>query len=185
MGKTAIVIDGFFKDPEQELRKALDAKYETIEHNGLSYEGICKVDDEENSRTIEQVLGVGFREKTVMYRQYRKEYSSKTYIHSDILISSYTTVVFLTPPEKCFGGLAFWKHKLLGWEAHPIDIQFKNEDYPQQIYKDGFDEDMWEMIDYVPMYFNRAVIFNGARYHSRYPYTLNNERLIKVYFGKV
>jgi hypothetical protein len=187
---SAKVIDGFFEDPALELQTALDQKYVAVEHNGLFYEGICRTHDLNSINKIEKIVGCGFQTSTCMWRQYLPHYESKTWIHSDILIASFTAIVFLTPPELCHGGVAFWKHKALGWEAHPSkevceSLGIYDDDYFKQIYKDGFNEAMWEMVDYVPMYNNRAVIFQGGKYHSRYPQKDTSSRLIKVFFCKI
>jgi hypothetical protein len=57
----------------------------------------------------------------------------------------------------------------------------------ENVHKDGFDSFKWEMVDYVPMYFNRLILFLSVRYHSRFPKepTGNDPatcRMIKTFF---
>lgn len=190
-----IVVNNFFKDPMAERKAALAAEYSQIEHNGLQYSGISPCSDNSSFKRIEKLLGTKLPVRECIYRRYLPEYKNETHIHNDCLIATFTGIVFLTPPEHCKGGLAFWKHRALGWKAQPTaedvaSFGFKNDAYSLQVYQDGFDEDRWEMIDYVPMAFNRLVLFWGPMYHSRYPKDppgtgMDDCRLIKVFFGKV
>jgi len=190
-----IVIDNFLSDPKTERELALSAEYHDIEHRGLNYRGISPVEDPSSFERIEKAVGMKLPKRECIYRRYLPEYKNETHIHNDCLIATFTGICFLTPPEHCKGGLAFWKHRALGWEAQPMPeahlrFGFKDDDYYLQVHKDGFDEDRWKMVDYVPMQFNRMVIFWGPRYHSRYPKDppgtgMKDCRLIKVFFGMV
>lgn len=185
--------DGFFENPQKERQRALESEYQTIDHNGLVYHGICPTEDEESVKKIESIVGMKFTESEIMYRRYLPEDESKTFIHNDSLISAITGVVFLTEPQKCSGGLAFWRHRMLGWDSQPLKSDLQMWDMPDEnpywdaVYKDGFHEGRWIMEDYVPMSFNRIVLFTGSRFHSRYPINpigdqMEDCRLIKVFF---
>lgn len=188
------VIDNFFDDPMAERERALGASYERVEHNGLSYSGIAQVEDDATFEKIQKVLGVDPpKTKTCFYRNYLADANQETFIHNDSLIGTFSVIAFLTLPKNCHGGLAFWKHKLLGWDAQPtVDDCARfglvdHDEWFQRVYKDGDRQELWEMTEYVPMIFNRAVFFYSPRFHSRYPKdhigeSIHDCRLIKTFF---
>lgn len=190
-------VPNFFADPMHERELALKATYTSEVHNGLTYNGVSEVSDPESVAKIAKLVGVpGFSEVRCGYRRYLKEDKQDTYIHNDVLISDFTLVVFLTLPQDCHGGLAFWRHKMSGWENQPTPEQLAHSGLPNkqeiwdQIYREGADEDLWEMNYYVPMHFNHGVLFWGPKFHSRYPKewpgeSIETARLIKVFFCKV
>lgn len=189
-----VVIDNFFDDPIKEREKAMKAEYKDVKHNGLMYRGIAIDDDGPGFEKLktEIKLEEKITETTCFYRRYLKGYKSETFIHSDVLIGQVSAIAYLTPEKHCTGGLAFWRHKALGWHGHPDNelqkaLGIDGNRIFDMIYKDGFEEDMWEMVEYVPVTFNRCVIFSSHEYHSRYPMvppgdTMEDCRLIKVYF---
>lgn len=187
------VIDDFLKDPYGERERALAASYDTITHRDITYRGISLTKDPESEARIAQFLGFKDGQWEVFWRRYLENEENETYIHNDVLIGQYTGILFLSKPEDCKGGLAFWKHKLYGWAAHPPMQEVAarglkdTQELWDSVFQDGFDESKWEMIDYVPMYFNRLVLFWSPRFHSRYPKKafgteIGNARLIKTFF---
>jgi hypothetical protein len=191
-----LAIDNFFDDPNQERADALSASYQLVDHNGLKYPGIAETEDPKSVEKICAALGVEkFREVKSMYRRYLADDEQGTYIHSDVEIADFTVIAFLTAPEDCSGGLAFWTHRMTGWANHPTTEQIAKanlKDSPKlwdRMHSDGVEEEFWEMNDYFPMQFNRALCFWAPRYHSRYPKNqiateLGKSRLIKVFFCK-
>lgn len=198
MSANFISIDGFLEDPIKERETALKSEYKTIKHNELSYRGISIVQDEKSLDKIGEILGVKIAkdQSEAMYRRYFSSEVNETYIHSDVLIAHYTGILFLSDPKNCSGGTAFWKHKKLGIDKHPSPEELVALGIPDtketwdSVYQDGFDESKWTMTGAAQMKFNRLVLFEGPKYHSRYPMktfgtTLDDSRLIKVFFCKV
>src|SRR5574337_225264 len=110
------IIDNFLLDPIGERERALAATYETIEHRELTYRGISLTDDEDSRAKIANLLGFsGEGEWEVFWRRYLQDEKNETYIHNDVLIGSFTAILFLNLPEQCKGGTAFWMHKLYKW----------------------------------------------------------------------
>lgn len=191
-----LVIDDFLKDPSAERRRALKARYSNVEHNGISYRGIAKTVDLENQKRIDGLIGFGdSKDVTCFYRRYLESEESETYIHSDVQIGHFTAILYLSDPKDCRGGIAFWRHRKYGWELQPTVQELARhqlKDTPElwaQVYEEGFDESKWEMFDYVPIEFNRLVVFYSPRFHSRYPKKsfgteLKDSRLIKTWFLK-
>lgn len=191
-------IDGFLEDPRSERQLALDSEYKSITHNELLYRGISLKNDKDHLEKIEKLFSCKLDKDAseVMYRRYLKHETNETYIHSDVLIGHYTGILFLSDPKDCSGGTAFWRHKKYGWERHPsVDrVQqqglLNNKELWDSIYQDGFDESKWNLLGAAEMRFNRLVLFESDRYHSRYPMEafgtkLDDSRLIKVFFCKV
>lgn len=191
-----LVIDNFVENPLLEREKALQQKYEPITHNGINYRGICLTQDDDSVSKISELVQQKFSSTTVMYRRYLEQEVNETYIHSDSQIAHVTAILYLSEPAQCYGGTAFWRHKGYNFETTPTHddlIKAGLKDEPEtfkKLYDDGFQENLWSCLGLVPMKFNRLLIFNSARYHSRYPMksfgdSLANSRLIKVFFCKV
>jgi hypothetical protein len=190
------VVDDFLKDPHKERSRALAADFRTVRHNGVEYRGIAETSDAEVEARLDELIGFGpAKERVCFWRSYLADEESETYIHSDVQIGHLTAILYLSLPEHAKGGLAFWRHKLYGWSAHPDAPTLERQglrDTPElwdSVWKDGFDEFKWEMEDYVPIYFNRLVLFASPRFHSRYPKrafgtSVADGRLIKTWFLK-
>lgn len=190
-----MVLDNYLSDPSGERFKAVHAEYKPIEHTGVHYKGICVDEDIEGTKKFSERLGIEKGDYTVFWRRYLKDEENGTYIHNDWNMGSVSGVLFLNPPNQVKGGLAFWKHKKTGFFMNPTGEQvvasgFKNDlDFWNELKEDGLNQSKWEMIDYVPMEFNRMVLFNAALFHSRYPYEtfgtcLEDAKLVKIYFLK-
>lgn len=186
--------DNFFSDPIKERELALKAEYKTEEHNGLHYKGIALCKDPENISKIENLLSEKLLgESTVYYRRYLESEEGETYIHSDSQIGRYTCIAYLTEDELCQGGTAFWRHRKYGWEFQPTKDEMHrlglkdSKEFWDEIYQDGFDETKWELLGVAPMKYNRAIVFDSRRFHSRYPkrsfgHEVSTSRLVKVFF---
>lgn len=191
------VMDNFLADAMAERALALHAEYGEIIHNGLSYPGISLVEDPVSIAKLSEVLGCELYDAKAMYRRYVSQDKQSTFIHVDSQISHLTNIIFLNLPEQCYGGTMFWKHREFGWEHQPTTAMLDAlgiQDTPefwQKLYIDGFDEDLWEPVEFVAMKFNRLLTFPATRFHSRYPKDhgfgsrTETARLIKVFFVKV
>jgi putative lipoic acid-binding regulatory protein len=192
-----IVIDNFFSDPDKERTAAIEADYTNIDHDGYSYPGMVQISDPDSVKKIVSELGESMpKAVTTIYRRYLPHDVQATYIHNDSNIGTYSAVVFLNTAEQCEGsGLAFWQHKETGWYGQPTAQEFAPTglvDSPalwQGMVEQGMDERRWNLVAAVPMKYNRCVVFDSSKYHSRYPQQAIGEdvttsRLIKVFFLK-
>ncbi|WP_101927031.1 MULTISPECIES: DUF6445 family protein [Luteimonas] len=101
-------------------------------------------------------------------------------IHSDMGWGTHACVVYLS---EGMGGTAFWRHKATGAERiDPGDV-----DLYDQIKDDWNDESKWEMTELVEMKQGRGLVYESARFHSRYPFAAfgtgpTDGRLIAIAF---
>lgn len=187
------VVENFLKDPISERDRALAATYSPICHNGLNYQGIAMTTDEASENKLRLLCGTNGGVFETFWRRYLADEESETFIHNDIEIGHHSAILFLNSPEQCKGGVAFWRHKLYGWHRQPTAQELEvrgledTKEFWQSLYQDGFHEKKWEMVEYVPMAFNRLVLFDSNLFHSRYPKRafgtdIHSARLIKTFF---
>lgn len=178
------VIDDFLPDLDRVREAAIKADYIDYKaHDGQVYRRVWigtvpgLIDALEHEMGPIDMLGMGYR------LNYKGEMPN-TPIHSDLGWGSHAAVVYLIDnPES---GTAFWRHRLTQRER--ID----NDDYGlfYDIKSDWGTPAAWDRIEFVPMVANRAVIYESAVFHSRYPFeafgtTPEDGRLIAVAFFNV
>lgn len=190
-----VVIDNFFDNPELEREKALEAQYIDVGHDGFIYPGLSLTEDPASVNKIKEALQADApKQVTVTYRQYTPEIENKqaTFIHNDSNIGTISAIAFLAHHKD--SGLAFWRHKETGWVGQPTVEELGNyKDSPDlwiRIHEEGKDPSKWELLEVVPMKFNRCVAFLSKNYHSRWPrepigQSIEDSRLIKVFFYKL
>jgi hypothetical protein len=97
-------------------------------------------------------------------------------------------IVYLTLPEHCQGGTAFFRHRGLDSDTAPqtkeeLESACGVEDIPSLLKKDGRDPEQWEHLMTVPMRFNRAVFYRPWLWHSAGPPfgdSIENGRLVQL-----
>lgn len=188
-----LVLDNFLDDAMEERERALKAEFGTHDVYGKINHSVGYIPNEKHCELFKKALGVETGTCTAYYRRYLEGEPMKEYIHNDGNVSNFVGILWLTHPNHCKGGLAFWKHKAYGWEKWPSEVDAKNigfefsdETLAKRLLEDGEEESRWEMTDYVPMAFNRLVVFYAGRYHSRYPKnvdapTMEGSRLVKAF----
>jgi len=189
-----LTVHNFLLDPEAERSAALKARYKKVKRNGVGYRGICRTKDDPSLFKISILLKKTVdRESVVMWRRYKENEESETYIHTDSDIADYTGILYLTKPSECQGGTAFWTHKETNWAFHPTKKELAdhglddNAETFHRLYLEGFKDEAWKMNYYCPMEFNKLILFPSGMFHSRFPKKsfgteLGNCRLIKVFF---
>lgn len=101
-------------------------------------------------------------------------------IHSDLGWGTHAMVLYLCDGP---GGTAFWRHKGTGLET----LLPGQVDEWHSVRDDWNDASAWDQLEMVELKFNRAVIYEGSRFHSRWPFeAFGNDartgRLIAVAF---
>lgn len=188
-----LVRNNFLADPQAEREAALAATYETITHNGLTYRGMSEQAEGPECAEIRALLNFHRGKIVTGYRRYLESEENETYIHLDADIAKWTGVLFLNTPEQCKGGTAFWRYKQYGWQMQPTAAELEAlglDDEPalwSRVLADGHQERHWQMHEYVPMGWNRLLLFDSRLFHSRYPKrafgtTTDDARLIKLFF---
>lgn len=187
-----LVIDNFLDDATEERERALKAEFGTHDVYGKINHSVGYIPNELHCEKFKKALGVTEGTATAYYRRYLEGEPKKEFIHNDGNVANYIGILWLTHPSHCKGGLAFWRHKAFGWEKWPTPEDAKaigyelDDDLQKRLLEDGENQKRWEMTDYVPMKFNRLVVFYGGRYHSRYPKNVDakdmeSSRLVKAF----
>lgn len=101
-------------------------------------------------------------------------------IHADLGYATHACVVYLNEGNS---GTAFWKHK----ETGATEIWYGQDDLLEKIKQDFDNPSAWEQRVVVPVKANRAVIYRGNMFHSRFPFQAfgespENGRLIALAF---
>lgn len=101
-------------------------------------------------------------------------------IHSDMGWGTHAAVLYLADGDS---GTAFWRHDATGAES----IQPGDFDLFAKIDGDWDSPEKWTQTAFVPMQMGRLVIYDGSRFHSRWPFeafgsTKHDGRLIAVAF---
>lgn len=175
-----IVIDDFLPDAQAARQHALAATY--IDWQGYDGEVYKRVSLTEVPGLLERIeavmgpvdmLGMGYR------LNYGGELPNAA-IHSDLGWGTHALVLYLSEGE---GGTAFWRHKATGTTR----IDAGQDDLLDVIKHDWNDPEKWEQVGLCEMKLNRAVIYEGANYHSRYPFAAfgagpEDGRLVAVAF---
>jgi len=175
-----LIVDDFLPDPESVREAGLRAPFTDWKgYDGEVYKRVCLVEIPGVRELIERqfgpvnVLGMGFR------LNYGGEMPNAA-IHSDMGWGTHAMVLYLSEGE---GGTAFWRHKATG--AHRIDPG--QVALWEQVRDDWNRVDAWDRIGLCEMRFNRAVFYEGANFHSRWPFEAfgtgpQDGRLIAVAF---
>jgi len=177
-----IIIDDFLRFPEAVRELGLNAPYKDVPSpDGETYKRVCVTEVPGVRAGIEKAMGRPVDMHVMAFRlNYAGEMPNAS-IHSDIGYGTHALVLYLVKSNE--GGTAFWKHR--STRAHRID---PGDKVLYEKVKDDFnDESKWSMRQLVPIRFNRAVIYESALFHSRYPFAAfgnDNEdgRLIAVAF---
>jgi hypothetical protein len=99
------------------------------------------------------------------------------FIHTDVDMGDVTAILYLTPDPPAEDGTSFWRH-VASWQVTGDVLTGAA----------GKDLSAWVCEQTVPAAFNRCVVFDAARFHSRaLPQnygTGDGARLIQVLFAK-
>jgi hypothetical protein len=174
------IIDEFLPDAHRVRRDALCAPF--IDFNapdGETYKRVCMAEVPGLRESLERHVGP----VSIHAMGYRLNYNGEmpnTAIHSDLGWGTKAVVLYLCDGE---GGTAFWRHKATGAERiGPADAELLSK-----VEGDWDDAEAWDQVELAPLKFNRAVIYDGLRFHSRWPFeafgtTPEDGRLIAVAF---
>lgn len=153
-GDDILVIDNAVSDPFALRTKALQAPFTDLEMPGDGvYPRSCIVDIPEFVEEVERTVG---RKLSTVGTGFRLCFGGEVpqqFVHHDMAYGTLSAVLYLTLPDNCLGGTAFWTHKPAEGQ---IEVDWNN---PAE----------WEQTSLVEMKFNRLVIYPSNKIHSRWP----------------
>lgn len=175
-----LLVDGFLDDPDAVRTDALQADFFDWQgHDGQVYKRVCLETVPGLQEAIERVYG-----PVEMFGQgYRLNFAGETpnqSIHSDLGWGTHAAVIYLCDGP---GGTAFWQHIRTG--STRIDVG--DQELFDAIGGDWELEQAWSMVGLAELAYNRAVLYDNALFHSRYPFEAfgtdqHDGRLIAVAF---
>lgn len=199
--KNIIVVDDFYKDPDQVRSLALETDFTDVRH--LNYPGTQSefaFYSDEMIKLFENLIGLKMAPDVEKYtfgkfRFMNTDTGARLKVHVDGL-TDWTGLVYLNVPTQCEGGTVFYKHKKTGLEGPPSEQYLCENGYNNYadfenkiIYPDTLELNMWEETTYVGMRYNRLVLFKGNQlYHCHthaFGYTRENSRLTQNFFFNV
>lgn len=174
------VADNFLQDFEVVREMVTQATFSDFEFLGSKYSGFAQVTLPLRA-LIEDAVGFNVDFFMSHLRIGKRSTPLTNTIHADNYGAQYAMVLHFNKPA-CKTGTAFWRHRETGlYRMQQDENLFKFLDGEVK------DESKWEMINLVEAEENRAVFFDSAQFHSRWPHTLpieENEtpRLVSTIF---
>ena len=158
-----IIIDDFTPIAEQLRSDALKSKFSDWQApDGEIYRRVCITKLPGIQYRIEQAMGP----VKMMGMGYRLNFNGErpnAAIHSDLGWGTHAMVLYLCDGP---GGTAFWRHRATG-----LDTLLPGQlDEWRLVRGDWNDANAWDQTDLVDLKFNRALIYEGSRFHSRWPF---------------
>jgi len=196
MYKSLVVVDDFYPDPYKVREAALRTDYPEPPadkpypgRNSAERYPIQGLDEVASRIASEPVEGIKHPGSPHMRFRITLEGEEARYLaHVDPQPLTLVGVVYLTLPEHCQGGTAFFRHKDLQSDTAPrsqeeLERACGVSDIKSLLQKDGRNPDKWEHLTTVPMRFNRAVIYRPWLWHSAgepFGDNVENGRLIQL-----
>ncbi len=197
MQKSVIIVDDFYDDAMDVRARALELEYPESDdayyagrnsREALLTDGIVQM----VSHLIGSDLVPSPHSSIGNFRITLKDDKPKQDVHVDPN-RDWAGVLYLTAPEHCQGGTTFFRHKELGIDKMPSDVEeiqkFGYSDHEHMrrsiVEHDGMDRSKWEETMTIPMRFNRLVLFRSWFWHSfteNFGDTMANGRLIQIFF---
>lgn len=175
-----LVIDNFLPNVHRVRSEALEASFvDWPGPDGEVYQRVCLTEVPGLYECIEEAVGP-FDMLGMGYRLNFGGELPNAAVHSDLGWGTHALVLYLSEGA---GGTAFWCHRRTG--ATRIDQGDRS--LFESVCGDWNDESAWDRVRLVDMQLNRAVIYESALFHSRYPFAAfgsgpEDGRLIAVAF---
>lgn len=180
MQQALLVIDDFFKNPQNLSKEASELFYS---QSDINYSNLISGRSKYATSTFRRLQK--FSKKKILwdkeagtFRQQRQNLVDMTknafYAHSDG-INDFVCLSYLSPPEDCHGGTGFYTHIQTGLAGfHDFEavnkvmkrMKITFDDLIEITNRDARDPSKWLLTDTVQMKFNRMIIYNGRRFHS-------------------
>ncbi|MFJ2095358.1 DUF6445 family protein [Streptomyces sp. NPDC087901] len=200
MNRTLQVVDDFYADPDRVRALALERgdwspqktdngrTYDAETYNSFAGRGTAD--------TFAELLGIQVRHDPArmgfgVFAFTGDDANAPLTTHFDD--TDWAGIVYLTPPDRCRGGLSFFRHRTSGLTGPPDDgraaeLGYRDRDHwiEDVYYPDKVRPDAWEEISRVSMVYNRLVLLKGSvlfhRASSGYGTCPSDGRLAQRFF---
>lgn len=163
MSKDLLIIDDFHPFPEILREHALNQYYiDWPAPDGQIYKRVSITEIPGLRSMLEAILGP-IDMLGMGYRLNFNEEEPNSAIHSDLGWGTHALVLYLCEGP---GGTVFWRHN----ETNMSRIEPGDTWLFEQVCGDWGDESKWTQERMVALKFNRAIIYESALFHSRYPF---------------
>lgn len=187
-----IAVDDFLADPKSAVELLRRADYaDKVGPDGVTYKRVASIPNLFDAE-IQKAVGFPVKQSYSIARLNFAGENPNNAVHADSGYDEFAMVLYLTDPEFCSGGTAFWRHKILGFDAMPTEQQVRSTGRnPKQVMKrlsaDWNNGEAWSQTAMADMKFNRAIFFRCKSFHSRFPFEAfgnspENGRLVFVSF---
>ncbi len=178
MYQSLIIVDDFYPDPQAVRRTALGCEYPEVtgQRTFPGRNSRQKFTPQGMDQAVSQALGepvAGVPGEEAAHGTFRITLAtdeSRYLVHADRTGLTWVGVVYLTLPEQCRGGTAFFRHKGLNSDRTPLTQEelaaYGPSSMAELMRQDGNDPDKWEHTMTVPMRFNRLAIYRPWQWHS-------------------
>ena len=202
-----VIIDDFVSDPHAYREWALSLDYLDRSHSAVNYPGIQTKPHlgEEMMRRICDAMGRDIKWAWPDHGSFRLSFAdskakSDIHIDEDSGRPIYAGVLYLSLPEYCQGGTAFWRHRETGWDKAPSADEARKSPYGtlREFQRRRISNDAnvsfsdlkqgrgdWDLVLEVPMRFNRLILYRSDYFHSIsevFGDSKQNARLVQLFF---
>lgn len=187
-----LVVDDYAADAAEMRRQALSARYSDVNSTG-NYSAYRAT--QEDFDRISRYLGVPLEPADPAGTGRFNFRTGTAPLAFDIHVDhcDWGGILYLNPPEQCDGGTCFWRHNETGLEQWPgrkqiPDIYSLLEGKTAWEYfvgQEGKHRERWTQAFFLPMKYNRLVLFRGSFFHSQshaFGDHVENARLTQLFF---
>lgn len=198
MSDRYLVVDDFYPDPDELVRKALGALDSEILRGNFSevmtFESYLP---DSHQQRIQQLLNEpALRPSSELNGKFRLSQASGAHvknIHFDPGVKNqWSGVVYLSKAHPEVEGISFWKHRQTGLEEVPRSDEERskygwssNGEMRRFFASDGQDVSQWDKTQTVPFKYNRLVLFRPWLFHSSgeaFGDSLSTSRIVQTLF---
>ncbi|MGF9978894.1 DUF6445 family protein [Viridibacillus arvi] len=192
------VIDNFYDSPYSMRDIALTCEYLEFKNSNIpGFESVYSFYNEIYASKFSEII-----EKEIYYTPSKLTYGKFRYSLSSSLSNSsmhidkadWSCVVYLSLDEDVRGGLGIYAHIETGLKQVPqnkedldkLGFNSLSELDKQIVYPSTNDFTKWNLLNFIPIKFNRAVIFKGSKYFhavtEKFGNSIENSRLTHNFF---
>lgn len=186
------IVDDFLREPDKVRAQVISGGFSDVEFQGSMYHTVNVTHGtEEILPRLTELFGGPVKMHVGAWRQGKKSSPVHNAVHADNSCAQMAAVLYLNRPEDCFGGTAFWRHRLTGWESMPSEEQLAEHHFKlEEFAEDWHNFAAWEQTFLAPMKYNRLITYPTQMFHSRWPIdgfgdNDQNARLIGAFFFDV